>query len=87
MWTNGGTFAAKGENRVSHLPPSDADLASFRRLITGSNVSARGLFTNPTVRMDLLGVAEHIVEWCASIERRRERYTEDHFELRSMADW
>ena len=81
IWTNSGSFAAKAE----HVPPSDADLERFRRLTTGSNIS--GLFAEPSIRMDLLGVAERIVEWCALIERRRERYTEDHFELRSMADW
>lgn len=81
IWTNSGSFAAKAE----HVPPSDADLERFRRLTTGSNIS--GLFADSTIRMDLNGVAERIVEWCALIERRRERYTEDHFELRSMADW
>ena len=65
--------------------PDAAELAAFMELESRTQFSS--LFACNETRSAFAATAEHIVRWLAGKERRRERYTEAHFEMRSLADW
>ena len=65
--------------------PDAAELAAF--MVLESRTQFSSLFACNETRSAFTATAEQIVRWLAGKERRHERYTEAHFEMRSLADW